>query len=351
MSFSTVPHLAARLSRLVVMGLLFALAVSLLAMPQSASAHEVRPAYLQIDQVGPTRYNVLWRTPVLSGMRLPIILRFSAGIQVVSGPNERQLPDSVVERTLIEVPGGLVGQRITFVGLQVSLTDVMVRVKLDDGTVTTTMVRASQPWIEVQAQQSTFQVVKVFVVEGIEHILFGFDHLLFVLALMLIVRSTRMLLLTITAFTVAHSITLTFATLGWVLLPSGPVEIMIAFSIVLIAAEIVAKERGRTSLAISAPWIVAFAFGLLHGFGFASALTNLGLPQGDIPLALFCFNIGVEIGQLMFIALILSIAALFRRVARVPRNAVVASAYSIGIVAAFWTLDRLFSTFASQLAI
>jgi hydrogenase/urease accessory protein HupE len=222
----------------------------------------------------------------------------------------------------------------------------MVRVKLKDGTVTTTMVRPSQAWLEVQPRQGFFQVVSLFVIEGIEHILFGFDHLLFVLALMLIVRSTRTLILTITAFTVAHSITLTFATLGWVSPPTGPVEIMIAFSIVLVAAEIVAQERGQTSLTIAAPWIVAFAFGLLHGFGFASALQNLGLPQGDIPLALFCFNLGVEIGQLMFVALILAAAALLRKFLEVPRRAVLASAYSIGIIAAYWTLERLYSTFA-----
>lgn len=344
MSFNPAMRRPGRSIHLVAIGWLFSLAVSILAMPNSASAHEVRPAYLQIDQVGPTRYNVLWRTPMLSGMRLPIILKYSDGIRVVTGPNERELPDSVIERSLVEAPGGLVGQRITFVGLQVSLTDVMVRVKLADGTVTTTMVRPSQPWIEIPARQSAFQVVKVFVVEGIEHILFGFDHLLFVLALMLIVRSTRTLLLTITAFTVAHSITLTFATLGWVTLPSGPVEIMIAFSIVLVAAEIIAMERGRTSLTISYPWVVAFAFGLLHGFGFASALKNLGLPQGDIPLALFCFNVGVEFGQLIFVAVILATMALIRRFMKVPRKAIVAAAYGIGIVAAYWTLERLHTT-------
>ncbi len=327
-------------------GLLLALAMLVLAAPFSASAHEARPAYLQIDQVGPARYNVLWRTPLLSGMRLPVVLRFSDGIKLVTEPAERELPDSLVERSIIEVPDGLVGQRITFLGLQASITDVLVRVKLKDGTVTTTLVRPSQPWIEVQAKESSFQVVKVFVLEGIEHILFGFDHLLFVLALMLIVRSTRTLLLTITAFTVAHSITLTFSTLGWVTLPSGPVEIMIAFSIALVAAEIVAMQRGKTSLTISAPWIVAFAFGLLHGFGFASALKDLGLPQGDIPLALFCFNVGVEIGQLMFVALMLALAALVRKLFEVPRRALEFSAYGIGIVAAFWTLDRLHSTFA-----
>lgn len=328
------------------MGFFLILAMTMLALPMVASAHEVRPAYLQIDQVGDARFNVLWRTPLLSGMRLPVMLKFSDGIRVVTGPNERELPDSVVERSLIEAPDGLVGQRITFIGLQATITDVMVRIKLKDGTVTTTLVRPSQAWIEVQPRQSVFQVVKVFVVEGIEHILFGFDHLLFVLALMLIVRSMRMLLLTITAFTVAHSITLTFATLGWITPPSGPVEIMIAFSIVLVAAEIVAKERGRTSLAISAPWVVAFVFGLLHGFGFASALKDLGLPQGDIPLALFSFNVGVEIGQLMFVALILVLTSLLRRFFKIPRKAMIVSAYGIGIIAAFWTLERIYPAFA-----
>jgi hydrogenase/urease accessory protein HupE len=326
--------------------LLLVLLFSLVAMSGSVSAHEVRPAYLQIDQTGEARYSVLWRTPLLSGMRLPIILQYSDGIQIVAGPAEQVLPDSVVERSIIEAPAGLVGQRISFVGLQASITDVMVRVKLEDGTVTTTLVRPSQAWVEVQAQQSSFEVVKLYVVEGIEHILFGFDHLLFVLALMLIVRNTRTLILTITAFTVAHSITLTFATLGWVTLPSGPVEIMIAFSIVLVAAEIVAMERGRTSLTISYPWVVAFVFGLLHGFGFAGALKELGLPQSDIPLALLCFNVGVEIGQLAFVGLILTAAALLRKLLEVPLKAVLASAYSIGIIAAYWTLERIHSTFS-----
>ncbi|KAA0910801.1 HupE/UreJ family protein [Pusillimonas sp. ANT_WB101] len=326
-------------------GLLFALMICVLTMPASVSAHEVRPAYLQIDQVGEARFNVLWRTPLLSGMRLPVLLRFSDGIKLMTEPSERQLPDSVVERSLIEAPNGLLGQRISFLGLQASITDVLVRVKLADGTVTTSLVRPSQPWIDVQPQPGFFQVMKVFVIEGIEHILFGFDHLLFVLALMLIVRGTRVLLLTITAFTVAHSITLTFATLGWVSLPSGPVETMIAFSIVLIAAEIIRMKRGQTSLTIKAPWVVAFAFGLLHGFGFASALKDLGLPQGDIPLALFSFNVGVEIGQLMFVTLILATVALVRRFFQIPQKTVVASAYCIGIVATFWTLERIQSAF------
>ena len=141
---------------------------------------------------------------------------------------------------------------------------------------------------------------------GIEHILFGFDHLLFVLALILIVRDGRVLLWTITAFTVAHSITLSLATLGVVHVPGPPVEAMIALSIMLLACEIVRLRYGQISLTSRWPWIVAFSFGLLHGFGFASALTDIGLPQGDIPLALLSFNVGVEIGQLIFIGVVLA---------------------------------------------
>ncbi len=336
---------AARAQR-AVLGLLIALTGLLLSMPGDASAHEVRPAYLQIDHIDGDRYSVVWRTPVLSGMPLPVLLKFPDEVKVITGPVARQLPDSTIERSVIASAGGLPGRKITFVGLQATITDVLVRVKLRDGVVATTFVRPSQPWVVIQAEENGFDVARSFIVEGIGHILFGFDHLLFVAALMLIVRDPRALVKTITAFTVAHSITLTFATLGWVALPSGPVEILIAFSIVLIGAEIVAMERGQTSLTIRSPWIVAFAFGLLHGFGFAGALTDLGLPANDVPLALFCFNVGVELGQLMFVGAILIAFAALRRAVGTPRRAIVPAAYAIGMVAAFWTVERLVSTFA-----
>ena len=162
---------------------------------------------------------------------------------------------------------------------------------------------------------------------------------------MLIVSGWRMLVKTITAFTLAHSITLAMVALGYVTLPPGPVEVMIAFSIVLVCVEAVRKHQGETSLAIQWPWLVAFAFGLLHGFGFAGALLDLGLPQVHLSIALLFFNLGVELGQLAFIAVILGLGLAMRRIMMVPRHAPIFSSYLIGSIAAFWVIERLHVTF------
>ena len=310
----------------------------------AAQAHEVRPAYLQIDQTGADRYTVIWRTPLLSGAPLPVVLTLPPGTRTVSGPGTQSMPGSTIERRIVEIPGGLAGQRIDFVGLQATITDVLARITLD-GHTTTTMVRPSEPFLAVQAEQGAVAVALTYLREGVAHILFGFDHLLFVAALMLIVRDWRMLLKTVTAFTVAHSITLALATFGLVRLPSGPVEAMIALSIMLVAVEAVRLRRGETSLATQWPWLVAFAFGLLHGFGFAGALADLGLPPGDIPLALLFFNLGVELGQLLFIAALVGVVGGARRLVALPLQAPVAAAYAIGIVAAFWCFERLDAMF------
>lgn len=309
-----------------------------------AQAHEVRPAYLQIDQTGADRYTVIWRTPLLSGAPLPVILTLPDEARTLSGPGKQEMPGSTIERRVVEIPGGLAGKRVDFVGLQATITDVLARVTLD-GVTTTTMVRPSEPWLDIETDQAPAAVALTYLREGVTHILFGFDHLLFVAALMLVVRDRWMLLKTVTAFTVAHSITLALATLGLVSLPSGPVEMMIALSILLVAVEAVHLRRGQSSLATEWPWLVAFAFGLLHGFGFAGALTNLGLPKGDIPLALLFFNLGVEIGQLLFIAALLAAMALSRRLVTLPRQAPLAAAYAIGIVASFWCSERLAAMF------
>jgi hydrogenase/urease accessory protein HupE len=325
--------------------LLLILLGSALAQASGAWAHESRPAYLEINETGPGRYDVLWRTPLLAGMRLPVLLTFPDNVRNVTEPALRELPDSLVERRVIDAgSAGLVGKRIEFTGLQGTITDVLVRVHLRDGLRSTTLVHPSQAWVEITASRGLIEVAGAYLRHGIEHILFGYDHLLFVFALMLIVRSRRVLLITVTAFTIAHSITLALATLGVVHVPGPPVETAIALSILLLAVEIVRLQRGERSLTARWPWVVAFSFGLLHGFGFASALADIGLPRGDVPLALFTFNVGVELGQLAFIAAVLGVLALVNRltcVATLEYYARPVAPYAIGILASFWFFERL----------
>jgi hydrogenase/urease accessory protein HupE len=325
--------------------LLCALGSGLLLHPENARAHEARPAYLEIEEIAPGRYGVLWRTPVLSGMHLPVALRLPEDAREVTPPTVRELSDSRVERRVIEVPGaGLAGRRVELVGLQATITDVLVRVEALDGGISTTLVKPARPWLDIAASQGTLALAGAYVRHGIEHILLGYDHLLFVLALILIVPSVRVLLATITAFTLAHSITLALVTLGFVHVPAPPVEAAIALSILLLACEILRLQRGEESLTARWPWVVAFSFGLLHGFGFASALAGIGLPPADVPLALLAFNAGVELGQLAFIAMVLGAMAVARRsglavpVAGAARGA---TAYAIGVLAAFWFFERL----------
>ncbi len=233
-------------------------------------------------------------------------------------------------------------QRIEFPGLQGTITDILVRVEMLDGRSWTTIVHPSQPWVEITAAQTRLQVMASFIVQGIRHILFGADHMLFVLGLLLIVKDRWMLLKTITAFTVAHSITLAIATLGYAEAPVLPLNAAIALSILFLGPEIVRSWRGETSFTIRHPWVVAFAFGLLHGFGFASALTSAGLPKAELPIALLSFNVGVEIGQLSFVALILLLERAFRILeVRWPRWAAALPGYTVGSLGAFWTVQRL----------
>jgi hydrogenase/urease accessory protein HupE len=309
----------------------------------AALAHEVRPAYLEISAAAPDRYEVLWRRPVLSGRRLAVVLRLPDAAHTRGQPAEQELRDSVVERRAIELPGGLAGKRFDFVGLETTITDVLVRVQEQGGTGTTALVRPSQPWLVIPASRGPAAIAGVYLRHGVEHILFGYDHLLFVLVLCLIVASGRALLATITAFTVAHSITLALATLGVVRAPAAPVEATIALSIVLLACEVLGRERGRWSLARRWPWVVAFCFGLLHGLGFASALVDIGLPSGDVPLALLAFNVGVELGQVAFIAVVLVSLRLAARL-RAPVFTLARArpaAYAIGTIASFWFFERL----------
>ena len=319
-----------------------ALTLALLLYGAAAVAHEARPAYLEVKESSPGRYDLLWRTPVLSGMRLPVVLQVPSDVRNLKEPSVQQLTDSLLERRSIDAgPGGLGGKRIEFPGLQATITDVLVRVELLDGREWTTVVHPSQPWIEIAAAPGKLAVIGSYVVHGIRHIAFGVDHLLFVLGLLLIVKDRWMLVKTITAFTVAHSITLGIATLGWARAPVLPLNAAIALSIFFLGPEIVRSWRGETSFTIEHPWVVAFVFGLIHGFGFASALTSAGLPRADLPLALLGFNVGVEIGQISFVLLVLLLERSFRLLEiRWPRWVEALPGYAVGTLGAFWTIQR-----------
>jgi hypothetical protein len=270
---------------------------------------------------------------------LPIHPALPLDAEVISFPRVERLPGAEVRRWAIRTGAiGLEGWEVTVHGLEATMVDVLVRIALADGRVVSRLLRPDAPSF-VFTSESAGPAAGGYFILGVEHILLGIDHLLFVLALVLIVRGVGLLVKTVTAFTVAHSITLGLATLGYVTMPSAPVEAVIALSIVFVAAEIVRGLQGRPGLTARAPWLVAGVFGLLHGFGFAGALSEVGLPANDIPLALLWFNVGVEAGQLAFVAVLLAVMALLRRV-HLPEWTPYAPPYAVGSVAMFWVIER-----------
>jgi hydrogenase/urease accessory protein HupE len=329
---------------LIALGLVPVLALlAWLAVIPTSHAHESRPAYLEIEETAPGQYDLRWRTPMLGSLPLPVVLRLPEGVRNTQEPVVQQLSDSLLERRWIDAgPEGLTGERIGFPGLELTITDVVVRAKLLDGRSWMGIARPSQPWVEIEASRGLFAVAWDFLRQGFDHILSGWDHLLFVFGLLLLVRSPWMLVRTITAFTIAHSITLAAATLGYVQPPAQPIEAGIALSILFLGVEIVRADQGGTSFTIRNPWVVAFVFGLLHGFGFASALSAAGLPPTDVPLALVSFNIGVEFGQLAFVSVVLLAGYAIRLLGITwPRRAELVPAYLVGSLGAFWLLQRL----------
>ena len=324
--------------------LLIAFGASLLA-AAPARADEFRPAYLQLIQKDATTYDVLWKVPALNESAvLKVRPVFPPGTTNVTPQRNSYANGIAVQRWRIEVPGGLEGKAVAFAGLPETRIDVLARLTRDDGSVQLERILAIDPQFKVKASPGPFEVVQTYTILGIEHILTGFDHLCFVFALVLIVRGDRRLIWTVTAFTLAHSITLALATMEVIHVPGPPVEATIALSIVFVASEIVQQQRGREGLAAKQPWIVAFAFGLLHGLGFAGALAEVGLPANAIPLALLFFNVGVEVGQLLFIAAVLSAMALLSRLAAGRtelRHAMIVPAYFIGGVASYWVIERV----------
>jgi hydrogenase/urease accessory protein HupE len=313
----------------------------------SASAHELRPAYLQLHQTGADTYDAWWKVPGRGEeLRLGLYVELPAGCVNLTAPRGVFAADTYSERWSVRCTGGLSGGIIHIAGLSATLTDVLVRLERLDGITQVTRLTPSASSFVVAAMPSKLQVAGAYLCLGVEHILFGIDHLLFVLALLLLVKGWWRVVQTITAFTVAHSLTLAAATLGFVHVPQQPVEAVIALSIMFVASEIVHERQGRPGLSARQPWIVAFTFGLLHGFGFAGALSETGLPQTAIPIALLFFNAGVELGQLFFIASVFSAVAGTRHLARrfgmpQPPWAWRVPPYAIGGVAAYWAMQRI----------
>jgi len=310
-----------------------------------ASPDVFRPDYLEIRELGGEQYDVLLKVPSQGDdLRLSIDVRFPEGTVEVEPRRSQFVADGYTERWRIARPGGLVGAPIEIVGRAAGVTDVLARIERLDGTSQVESLAPGRATFVVEPPLGLTQTAVTYLVLGVEHILGGIYHLLFVLSLLLIVRGFKRIAITITAFTLAHSLTLAAATLGFVHVPGPPVEAAIALSIVFVAAEVLRGLRGNPGLTARAPWLVAFIFGLLHGFGFAGALAEVGLPQKAIPVALFTFNVGVELGQLLFVAAVVAIVALCSRLpARVPRWGAWVPPYAIGTIAMFWVAERIAS--------
>lgn len=321
---------------------LLLLLAGFVALPAPALAHEVRPAYLEIREIAAGEYDILWKTPAQGVLRLALDVVLPEGCTTAGEPRTILVDASVLARWRETCPEGLVGKEIGVDRLKATLTDALVRFEPLDGAAVTLRLTPDAPTATIPAKQGWSDVAGTYFGLGVEHILLGFDHLIFVLALLLLVRGVGRLAGAITAFTLAHSLTLAGATLGYISLPPSPVEATIALSIIFVAAEIMRVRAGADSLTARMPWLVSFSFGLLHGFGFAGALSEIGLPQDAVGPALLFFNLGVEGGQLLFVAAVL-LARFAWRSTKLPEPGwmAVAPVYLIGGTAAFWFIERM----------
>jgi hydrogenase/urease accessory protein HupE len=308
-------------------------------------AHRLQPAYLEINEQSAGKFSILWKRPFIGSRPMNIYPQLPSGCSNLTEPIVQTLASGAVERWFVDCgESGMINETIVIGGLPATQTDTLLRVQMLDGSMHTTVLRPDSPSFLVPEKTSKSKIAGSYLLLGIEHILGGFDHLLFVLGLLLIVQSTMLLIKTITSFTIAHSVTLAMATLGFVHVPQAPVEAVIALSIIFLATELSKQHRGETGLTTKAPWLVALTFGLLHGFGFAGALTEVGLPQTDIPLALLFFNVGVEAGQLMFVAGVLCVTWMIKKMNfKWPVWVEHGPAYAIGSLAAFWFIQRTVS--------
>jgi hydrogenase/urease accessory protein HupE len=325
---------------------LLAVLISIAGFANDSYGHALQPGYLELRLVDTDLYSVLWKKPANRGKPMTIIAVLPENCDQAKPPQSVWDGMAYLARWTANCAGGLEGGVIRIDGLDQTSTDVLVRFDFSDGTVESRRLTPGDSFFTVPAIPSRFEVVRTYLLLGFKHILEGIDHLMFILALLILVKGKHRLVMTVTAFTLAHSLTLAGATLQLVQIPGPPVEAAIALSIMFVAAEIMHSRSGNPGLTEKYPWIVAFIFGLLHGFGFAGALAQIGLPQSSIPTALLFFNVGVEIGQLFFIACVFSIIALGGAIVsriNMPRIAWASTVppYFIGSAAAFWTIQRL----------
>lgn len=313
------------------------------------AAHPLAPALLELVEVGEGRVDVLWKRSSLSVPGSNIQPVPPPDCPPLSEPRYEEEGVAVLARWSIDCgEAGLVGRDVRVDGLGPARIDTLVRIELEDGRSIQRVLRRGEPSMVIPERASRFDVFVDYLTVGFEHILSGADHLLFVFGLFLLCATTGLLVKTVTSFTVGHSITLSLAALGYTNLPSGPIEVLIAASVLLLAVELArdgASAETRDTLMRRYPWPVALLFGLLHGMGFAGALREIGLPQGEIPMALFSFNVGIEVGQLVFVLALVAASLVLSRVTLplpVPRRAAV---YVMGTLAAFWTIERTASIF------
>jgi hydrogenase/urease accessory protein HupE len=319
---------------------LLALLALILCVAAPAHADELRPGYLELTQKSPALWHMVWKAPIKGGLATnarPDLPKFC----IVASPRRELVAAAVVAVSEVRCSAPLAGQTVGLTGLDASFTDALVRIAPLGRPVQAARLTADAPTTQVQTRAARSQVAKTYFGLGVEHILTGYDHLLFVLSLVLLLIGGWKIAKTVTAFTIAHSLTLIGTTLHLISVPRQPVEVCIALSIVFLAVEIVKARPDMPRLLERIPWLVAFAFGLLHGFGFAGALAEIGLPEGEIPMALLTFNLGVEIGQLMIVTVGLVVLTAIRRFAVARFRAVqVSAAYAIGSIAAFWMIER-----------
>ncbi|MDO9103933.1 MAG: HupE/UreJ family protein [Methylovulum sp.] len=318
------------------------LAVGWILISGQALGHAFAPALLEIRETVPGEAVVRWKQPAIrvSGSGLSPIL--PPGCHERGKHSARTEDTGIVETWEIACPGGLLGQTVRVDGIAESRADVLLRLVLGDERSVRHVLTADAPSFVVPEREGKLDVLASYGRIGVGHILTGFDHLLFVLGLVLLVGGGRRLVWTVTAFTLGHSVTLALAVLGLVHVPQQPIEAGIAFSIYVLAVQLGPYRPSQPSLMARFPWLMAGVFGLLHGLGFAGALAEVGLPNGEIPLALFSFNVGIELGQLAFVGVVLLVWRGLRALPlRWPAPVGYAPAYVIGSLAVFWFLQRV----------